>query len=173
MASPPPSTEVVRTIRPAVDDDVGALAAIHAAAVALAYAGIFDAAASPPPPDQLVGRWATVLATPRSWIGVAEVDGAVAGVIGVRPSPDTDAEPGTGEVVGLHVHPSEWGRGLGGELLARATSEGGRLGFHPLRLWVLEANVRARRLYGGRGWRADGATKAIAPSVLELRYSLA
>jgi ribosomal protein S18 acetylase RimI-like enzyme len=163
----------VVTIRAATTDDVGALAAIHAAAVALAYAGIFDAGTPPPTADALVGRWATVLATPRSWVGAAELDGAVAGMIAVRPSPDADADEATGELVGLHVDPSAWSRGLGRALVAGARSEAARLGFRSLRLWVLEANVRARRLYAGQGWRPDGVTKAIAPSVLELRYSLA
>src|SRR5262249_12308761 len=154
-------------------DDVGALAAIHADAVALAYAGIFDAGTPPPAPVELVGRWATILATPRAWVGVAEVEGAVAGMIGVRPSPEPDDGPPTGEVVGLHVHPAHWGRGLGGALLDRATGQAREQGFGPLRLWVLEANVRARRMYGARGWQPDGPSRVIAPSVLELRFSLA
>ncbi len=160
-------------IRPATADDVGPLAAVHAAAVALAYAGIFDAGVAPPTADELVGRWATLLATPRAWVAVADVDGAVVGMIGVRPSPEADAVPPPGEVVGLHVHPAHWGCGIGADLVDRATAEARDVGFAPLRLWVLEANVRARRMYSARGWRADGAIRLVAPSVLELRYSLA
>lgn len=160
-------------IRPATADDVGALAAIHADAVALAYAGIFDAGTPAPAPSELVGRWATVLAMPKAWVGVAEVDGTVAGMIGVRPSPEPDAGPRTGEIVGLHVDPAHWGRGLGGALLDRATAQARQQGFGSLRLWVLEANLRARRMYGARGWQPDGPTRVVVPSVLELRYSLA
>jgi GNAT superfamily N-acetyltransferase len=163
----------VTHIRPATVGDVASLAVIHAAAVALAYAGIFDAGSPPPTAEGLVGRWATVLATPGAWIGVAEIDATVAGMIGVRPSPEADAGPHTGEVVGLHVCPARWGHGIGGALLDQATSQARELGFGPLRLWVLEANVRARRMYSRRGWRAEGATRPVAPSVLELRYSLA
>jgi GNAT superfamily N-acetyltransferase len=157
-------------IRPAEPDDVGALAAIHAAAVALAYAGIFPAALPPPQPDELVGRWATLFATPRSWLGVLEVDAAPAGMIGVRPSPDADASVSTGEVCGLHVHPSHWSHGFGRSLLERALLEAIVLEFGPLRLWVLEANVRARRLYVSTGWEPDGAAKTVTAGVREVRY---
>jgi GNAT superfamily N-acetyltransferase len=160
-------------VRSCTADDVGSLAAIHARAVALAYAGIFDAGTPPPTTDQLVGRWATLLATPRAWVGVAEREGAPVGMVGVRPSPDSDAPEGAGEIVGLHVDPPWWSGGIGGALFDEAVETAHRLGFGPLRLWALEANVRARRLYERRGWQLDGATKTVAPSVLERRYSLA
>jgi GNAT superfamily N-acetyltransferase len=163
----------VTAIRPATADDVGALAAIHANAVAVAYAGIFDAGVPPPTVDQLVGRWALLIATPGAWVGVAEDNGATVGMAGARPSPDPDSAAGTGEIVGLHVHPAWWGGGLGGTLFDAAVDAAGRLGLAPLRLWALQANLRARRLYERRGWQADGATKPIAPHVIELRYSLA
>jgi GNAT superfamily N-acetyltransferase len=163
----------VTAIRPATADDVGALAAVHAEAVALAYAGIFDAGVPPPTADELLGRWALLVATPDAWVGVAEHDGATVGMVGARPSPDPDAPAGTGEIVGLHVRPMWWGQGVGGRLFDAAVEEAGRLGLAPLRLWALQANLRARHLYERRGWRPDGPTKAIAAHVVELRYSLA
>jgi GNAT superfamily N-acetyltransferase len=163
----------VPAIRPATADDVGVLAAIHAEAVALAYAGIFDAGLGPPTADQLVGRWALLIATPGAWIGVAEQDGVAVGMVGARPSPDAGTPAGTGEIVGLHVRPARWGQGVGRTLLDTAVDAAGRLGLAPLRLWALQANLRARHLYERRGWRPDGATKTIVPHVIELRYSLA
>jgi GNAT superfamily N-acetyltransferase len=118
----------VTAIRPATADDVGALAAVHAEAVALAYAGIFDAGVPPPTADELVGRWALLVATPDAWVGVAEHDGATVGMVGARPSPDPDAPAGTGEIVGLHVRPMWWGQGVGGRLFDAAVEEAGRLG---------------------------------------------
>ena len=160
-------------IRAATADDVGALAAIHAAAVALAYAGIFDAGMAPPTADALVGRWALLVAAPGAWVGVAAEDGAAVGMAAARPSPDIDAPPGTGEIVGLHVHPARWGRGLGATLFDAAVDAARRSGLGPVRLWALEANLRARHLYERRGWRLDGAAKEVAAHVVELRYSLA
>jgi GNAT superfamily N-acetyltransferase len=106
-------------------------------------------------------------------VGVAEHDGVAIGMVGARPSPDADIASGTGEIVGLHVRPAWWGGGVGAALFDTAVDEAGRLGLAPLRLWALQANLRARHLYERRGWRPDGATKAIAPHVIELRYSLA
>jgi GNAT superfamily N-acetyltransferase len=160
----------VTSIRAAAPDDVGALATIHAAAVALAYAGIFDAGIPPPSPDQLVGRWAVLMATLRSWIGVLDEGDGPAGMIGVRPSPDRDAGPATGDLFGFHVHPSHWGQGRGRQLLERAVAEADVAGFDELRLWVLEANMRARRMYERHGWAPDGATQLVADRVRELRY---
>jgi len=160
----------VSTIRAATPNDVGALAVIHADAVAVAYAGIFDAAEPPPSPEQLVGRWAVLLATPHSWIGVLELGGAAAGMIGVRPSPDADAGPAVADLFGFHVHPSHWGQGHGRRLLAQACAEAAALAFTEMWLWVLEANVRARRLYVGAGWGPDGATRPVAAGVRDLRY---
>jgi ribosomal protein S18 acetylase RimI-like enzyme len=157
-------------IRAATPDDVGALAGIHADAVALAYGGIFDASEPPPSPDQLVGRWAVLLATPQAWIDVLERDGAPAGMIGVRPSPDADADPSIADLFGFHVHPSYWGQGHGRRLLARATSEAAALAFTEISLWVLEANVRARRLYVAAGWLPDGASRPVGTGVRDLRY---
>jgi GNAT superfamily N-acetyltransferase len=65
------------------------------------------------------------------------------------------------------------GRRRGRRAVRHRVDEAGRLGLAPLRLWALQANLRARHLYERRGWRPDGATKAIAPHVIELRYSLA
>ena len=160
-------------IRAATADDVGALAAVHAEAIALAYAGIFDAGLPPPTADQLVGRWALLIATPGAWIALAEQDGVAIGMVGARPSLDAGSPAGTGEIVGLHVGPAWWGRGVGRTLFDTAVDAAGRLGLAPLRLWALQANLRARHLYERRGWRPDGATKTIAPHVIELRYSLA
>jgi GNAT superfamily N-acetyltransferase len=146
----------VTAIRPATADDVGALAAVHADAVALAYAGIFDAGLPPPTADELVGRWALLVATPGAWVGVVEDDAAVVGMAGARPSPDADAGPRTGEIVGLHVRPAWWGHGVGAALFDAAVDAARHRGLAPLRLW-----------------RPDGASKEIAPHVVEVRYSLA
>lgn len=61
--------------------------------------------------------------------------------------------PGLAHVSGLSVLPHRWGEGLGRRVLA--TLEGVLLdrGYITAQLVVLEANVRARRLYDLAGWR--------------------
>jgi GNAT superfamily N-acetyltransferase len=160
-------------IREATSDDVGALAQVQSAASALAYAGIFAAAEAPPTEQRITLRWATLLARPRSWVGLLEVDGAPAGAIAVQPSPDDDLDAAVvGELSSFYIHPRHWGERRGQALFERALTEADALGYDDLRLWVLEANVRARRLYTERHWVPDGAVREAGPDVRELRHRL-
>ena len=161
------------TIREATADDVGTLASIQSAASILGYAGIFDAAAAPPSMQRFSMRWATLLARPRSWVGILEVEGVPAATIAMQPSPDDDLD-GTvvAEICAFYVDPRYWGERRGQALFDRAVAEADALGYDELRLWVLEANVRARRMYTERHWVLDGATREAAPGVREVRYRL-
>jgi GNAT superfamily N-acetyltransferase len=158
-------------IREATADDVGALASIQSASSGLAYAGIFAADATPPSLQRIAMRWATLLARPRSWVGLLEVDGEPAGGIAVQPSPDEDVDARVeAEVGSFYVHPRYWGERRGRELFDQALDEVDALGYDGMRLWALVANVRARRIYAERGWVPDGATREAVPGVYELRY---
>ena len=162
------------TIREATADDVGALASIQSAASIVAYAGIFDATAAPPSMQRFSMRWSALLARPRSWVGLLEVDGEPAASIAVQPSPDDDLDATVvAEICSFYVHPRYWGERRGQALFDRALAEADALGYDGLRLWVLEANVRARRLYIERHWVLDGARREAAPGVRELRYQAA
>ena len=158
-------------IREATAADIGALASIQSAASTLGYAGIFDAGTSPPTLQRFSLRWATLMARPRSWIGVLEVDGEVAAGIAVQASPDADVDGhDVAEVCSFYVHPRYWGERRGRPLFEQALAEADALGFTTIRLWVLEANVRARRIYEEAGWVLDGAAREVEPGVRELRY---
>ena len=116
-------------------------------------------------------RWVTLLARPRSWIGVLEVDAEVVAGIAVQPSPDADLEgQDVGEICSFYVHPRHWGERRGRAAVRPGPGGGRRARLPPVRLWVLEANVRARRIYAGDGWEPDGAAREVAPGVRELRY---
>lgn len=158
-------------IREATDDDVGALASIQEAASRLAYAGIFDAADPPPTLQRIALRWASLMARPRSWIGLLEVEGDPVAAIAVQPSPDADLDGSeVGEVCSFYVLPRYWGERRGRALFEQALAEADALGFTAVRLWVLEANVRARRIYAERHWVADGVSREVAAGVREVRY---
>jgi len=161
-------------IREATPDDVGALAAVQSAASTLGYAGIFDAGVTPPSMERFTMRWATLIDRPRSWIGVLEEDGEVVAGIALQPSPDPDLEgQDAGEICSFYVHPRHWGERRGRGLFDQALEEADALGFRQQRLWVLEGNVRARRLYARDGWEPDGATREVEPGVREIRYRAA
>ena len=75
---------------------------------------------------------------------------------------------------GLYVRPEWWGTGVAGELHDRAVAALRAGGVETARLWVLEANGRARRFYERRGWYLDGDTRVVPfpPHPLDVGYSL-
>ncbi|MGW1671506.1 GNAT family N-acetyltransferase [Streptomyces sp. NPDC002324] len=102
------------------------------------------------------GAWLTPPSLVAAW--VAELDGRIAGHVGLARSGAGDAAPGlwsgvTGmgvdrtAVVGrLFVAPSARGRGLGASLLARAGAEARRRGLQPV-LDVVASDTAAAALY--------------------------
>ena len=123
------------TVREARREDVEGMARAHTASAAVAYGREDDL-------ERRRLRWGHVLDEPGARPHLAEVDGAVVGVLGV----------GRDELHALYVHPDWWGRGVGQALLERA---------HTLlaetcdeaTLTVLVGNARARRFYERNGWR--------------------
>ena len=83
---------------------------------------------------------------PEHEVWVAELAGEVVGYIGFR----------EGWIQHLFIHPTAQGQGIGPALLAKALEDGA-----PRQLWTFQQNVRARRFYEARGFRAveftDGA----------------
>ena len=97
----------------------------------------------PYPDDDVLARWALLLDDPGVVVDVVEdEDGLVA----------LAAHDGT-TLRHLAVRPDKWGSGLGRAGFARAEAAGAR------RLWVLEANAKARALYESLGWSPTGVTQ--------------
>jgi RimJ/RimL family protein N-acetyltransferase len=110
----------------------------------------------PYPDDDVLARWAIVLLDPEVTTEVVEdADGLVAFA----------AHDGTW-LRHLGVRPDAWGTGLGREAVARSLTAGSS------RLWVLEANHRARGLYDSLGWRPTGTTRECPwpPYPTEMEY---
>ncbi len=130
----------------------------------------------------LAGYWsgrAAVSPTPRHRVLVAGARGEVHGAVDVGPAQDdegprgADGLPTAGEIRNLFVDPGAEGGGLGSALLAAATDALAAQGCVELVLWVLEGNLRARRLYERRGWVADGGERpssVAAGTLSEVRY---
>ncbi|WP_433831412.1 GNAT family N-acetyltransferase [Actinoplanes sp. CA-015351] len=143
-------------IRPAVVADADALAEVHVLGWQAAYRGMM-------PQKYLDGLsvadradgWRSWLATIQPPQAILVLDPGVAGFITVGAD---DEEPGVGRVYAIYVRPGSWGQGRGQALMAagvRQLASSGS-GFSEATLWVLEANVRARRFYQAAGWFADG-----------------
>lgn len=85
---------------------------------------------------------------------VVEAEGQVVGFAVVGP----DDEAGPGLLWLMYVHPEHWGRGAAPPLMDISLDALLELGHSTARLWVLQANTRARRFYERCGWIQDGAT---------------
>lgn len=94
---------------------------------------------------------------------VAELDGRIAGHVGLSRSGEGDAAPGlwsartgtgadaTAVVSRLFVAPSARGHGIGALLMARAAAEARERGLHPV-LDVVASDTAAAALYERLGW---------------------
>jgi ribosomal protein S18 acetylase RimI-like enzyme len=90
---------------------------------------------------------------------VAEVEGAVAGYISIRPATELQASSHVQHVTGLAVDPALQGRGVGRSLVEAAVAEAGRRGARRLTLRVLGPNTAARRLYESCGFVVEGVLR--------------
>lgn len=87
---------------------------------------------------------------------VAEVDGAVAGFVKIRPVTPLPSHAHVLQIQGLGVDPAYQGRGVGQALLHAAADEARSRGARKLSLRVLGGNSTARRLYERCGFVVEG-----------------
>jgi ribosomal protein S18 acetylase RimI-like enzyme len=108
-------------------------------------------------------------------IAVGELDSAVRGWITFGPSRDLRAAPSVGEIWALNVHPDDWRRGMGRQLVGYALDRLGQGSFHEVTLWTFRDTLRARSFYEALGFRPDGAMQRRHASggVTEVRYRMA
>lgn len=147
-------TPQVRLARPG---DEQLLATLHAATVAVAYAGIFPADSDPPTPTDLVLGYRGLLETADATVFVADrgrLDpgagrAALAGAIVLVVD---DAVPARVRIERFHVHPDAQGVGIGRRLYETVVAHALERGHDRINLWVLQDNERARAIYEGWGW---------------------
>jgi GNAT superfamily N-acetyltransferase len=144
--------------RPATAADVPAIATVRIRSWQQGYRGVMpqaylDALDPAAETERLRGRELTGQ-------HVAEADGQVVGWLSVGPYRSDSGEevpgPDCGEVHAIYVLPSAWGLGVGRALLAYGLEELRRQELHPVLLWVMEGNERARRFYARAGFVPDG-----------------
>jgi len=144
-----------RTWRRATAADAAALRDLERIASQIGLAHVFGDL--PYPDDDVLARWALLLDDPGVVVEVVEDD---QGLVALA------AHDGT-TLRHLAVRPDHWSAGLGREAFRRAEAAGAR------RLWVLEANTRARRLYESLGWSPSGVTQECPwqPYPTEVEYA--
>jgi GNAT superfamily N-acetyltransferase len=158
-------------LRPAADDDLAAIGALHFHSRATAYADLLSPDALAYGSPEALGEW---WAERWTWerethrLTVAVIGDDLAGFSYVGPS----EEDGVAELYALHAGPSFVGTGVGRALMLDAVPALAARGSRAV-LWVLEGNARARRFYERGGWAADGTTRTEAiggEPVAQLRY---
>jgi GNAT superfamily N-acetyltransferase len=108
---------------------------------------------------ELIARWERDLAEPmphRWW--AAEVDAALAGFVGIRPSRDP-IDPALGELDTIAVAPIYWRQGIGRALLAVGLSYLRADGYRQAVLWTLAHYAQGQRFYEAAGWELDGGIR--------------
>ena len=106
---------------------------------------------------------------------VAEDSRRVIGWVTLGATRDNDVPPGTGEIYGVNVLPSNWSMGAGGALCRFAKHRLAELGFSRVTLWVLAANERALRFYEHLGFSVgpQALIEIGGRSVPKVRYEIA
>lgn len=163
-------------VRPAVLDDVEAIAQLHVRAWQAAYRDLL-------PADFLAGlsvearrrMWTQVIGQGRGTVLVAEAEGAPAGFCSFGPCVDeAERAPGTVELWTLYLAPERWSTGLGRALWLAARQAMVEGGAERVVLWVLEGNERAIRFYRAAGFEPDPTRRKVeelpGAVLTELRY---
>ena len=142
------------TWRRATDVDVVALRDLERVASQRGLAHVFGQL--PYPDDDVLARWALLLADPTVVVEVVEDEHGLVALA---------AHDGS-TLRHLAVRPDHWSAGLGREGFLRAEAAGAR------RLWVLADNTRARGLYASFGWAPSGDSQECPwpPYPVELEY---
>jgi len=165
-------------VRVATVADADAVAAVHVRSWQSAYRGLLpDAYLSALSVEQRSEVWTRILEVtdlPRTGAFVLQEGLEVFGFVHVAPTRDDDLPASAAEVTAIYITPSAWGLGGGRQLMDTAEASLKEAGFATAALWVLEANLAARRFYARQGWRPDGARKVEDRGDLvlpEIRYS--
>ena len=180
---------VIRNVR--IGDEVG-VAEVRVRGWQVGYAGIVDASfLDAMSMIENAERWASIIEKQgglrRVFVAVDELTTRIVGYSTFGPyrletgddkTMETTvlAEPGTvAELYGFYVHPDHWGSGVSSELMAVTLDALTDDGWQSARLWMLEANGRARRFYARHGWFPDGTKQplAIPGDPIEIRLARA
>jgi ribosomal protein S18 acetylase RimI-like enzyme len=151
----------VLTVRPALIDDADQIARLHVRAWQWAYAGIMpDETLAALDVDARAARWRdTFASSTAAEVRVATHDGQLRGFASFGPyrlaQDRANPDDRYGEVYAIYVDPDHVGAGTGQVLMDAAVHRLAERGWQEIRLWVLEANLRARRFYERYGFAID------------------
>jgi len=150
-------------------NDRKALAIVHHTAIKETFKDLIPAYVEARSLDKCEEAWEELInrrdAATRALLHGDQIVGFVAGIR----SKDDDVGDNVGEIDRIYLHPSVWGKGHGTRLLQWCEDSLRKKRFSLAKLWVFEANERARRFYERHGYKPDGKTKEAFGARL-LRY---
>ena len=115
-----------------------------------------------------IAHWHRRFADPVQRIRVAEVDGAIAGVIAWTQARQAHgagpALQGRAHVSAMFVDPEHWRQGIAAALMREATAAMAEAGFTTAQLWTPEG-APARRFYEAGGWTVVAGTRLHMPEL--------
>ena len=150
-------------VRPAVDSDADAVAAVHAASSSAAYEGLVPHQHESLPMEKRRAFWRDAIeySEPQVHVAIDEA-GALIGFTGFDRSRDPKSRPTTGEIWALYVLASHWNQGAG-LALWDATREGlVEEGCTEVTLWIPLCNARAIRFCELAGFKRENNTAKTA-----------
>ncbi len=153
--------------------DVSSLAQVQLCSALAGFAHIFPQSIPKPTLADLEIEWGGLIAAADRSILVAEEAGEPVGVV-VFGADNEPSFPTDSILLKLYVVPEHFGRGIGSRLYDQAVAGVRAAGFTRVRLWVLERNLPARRMYERRGWRLQPWVRSDWPGsgILEIGYAL-
>jgi len=145
-------------VRPALPDDLPAVALVRALTWQAAYAGMVDDAELRTLTDpDVVAAWAARAATKTdTTYTVADLAGEVVGFAAYGAERSDDPRPWRGELYALYVLPDHWRSGAGSALMHAALDALAENGFDHVTLLVLAGNERAIAFYRRHGFHETG-----------------
>ena len=147
-------------MRRATVADVDEIARVHVEVYEASLGHVVEAGVLDEARGQRRPMWETLLSSPPEGQAVfVHGDDRVVGFVSAGPDRDAGGARDGGEIYALFVEPDAWGSGLGTELLELGVDHLRSLALPVARLWVLDANARARRFYVREGWSDLGIVR--------------
>lgn len=147
-------------MRRATVDDVDEIARLHSEVYEFALGHVVDERLLDEAREQRSPMWEALLSNPPEGQAVfVHGDERVVGFVSAGPDRDVRGAKDAGEIYALFVAADAWGTGIGAELLEVGVGHLRSLGLLAARLWVLDANARARTFYAREGWSDLGIVR--------------
>jgi RimJ/RimL family protein N-acetyltransferase len=153
-------------LREATVEDLTALLDLEREANLAALGHVFPPERYPFPDDDVLARWALVLAEPGTRVLVRDSEDGIGRI-------DLFAAYDERSLRHLAVRPARWGEGLASSAIETVLEALHARGTTVAELWCLEENHRARGMYEHLGWQAtpDRREAPWPPHPTEMRYT--